>query len=381
MKKCSACLLPSRAPGADITNGLCAHCRGGDGASQGGGIYHRPEQKADLTEAIASCLSRSSGRYDCLVALSGGKDSCYLLHRLTVEHGLRALAFTVGGHLPEVAWSNIRRTVAKLDVDHLVYTPPADFYRRMVRHLLTHQEPRGAVRTVCYVCAPLTEGYALQVATGEGIPLVFAGYSPGQPEPGRLVYEFPREMIAETDWTPPVLRDSGLFGAGELERFWNPKRYPAGTRFPRFIAPFHAWDYSQEEVMKAVVELGLIRNRKHASPVHSNCRLNWLLMYSDLRNLGYNPYAPEFARLIREGRASRSYWRMMQPVVDWMIRHRAFLGRNVTRSLRHLGLEADDLRIVSREESPEEAGGSCRCLRNGTPPAPAAAEPKLGGAV
>ena len=35
----------------------------------------------------------------------------------------------------------------------------------------------------------------------------------------------------------------------------------------------------------------------------------------------------------------------MAPVVDFMIRHRVFLGRDVTRSLRWLGLNDDELAI------------------------------------
>ena len=56
-------------------------------------------------------------------------------------------------------------------VDHLVYRPDSDFYRRMFRYLLTHQEERGAVYTVSYVYAPLFEGDALKVASEKGIPL------------------------------------------------------------------------------------------------------------------------------------------------------------------------------------------------------------------
>jgi hypothetical protein len=68
-------------------------------------------------------------------------------------------------------------------------------------------------------------------------------------------------------------------------------------------------------------------------------------MYSDLRNLGYNPYAPEFSALIRNGKASLSYWKAMAPLVDWMIRSRMLLGRNVTRQLAWLELDEDDLKI------------------------------------
>jgi hypothetical protein len=132
----------------------------------------------------------------------------------------------------------------------------------------------------------------------------------------------------------------------ELSRFWNPKRYPQGTEFPRYIAPFHAWEYDQDEIMKQVVTLGLAKSKSSASPVHSNYPINWLLMYSDLRNLGYNPYAPEFAALVRTGKANRQYWRFMAPIVDFMIRRRVFLGRNVTTYLKWLNLKDEDLRIT-----------------------------------
>ena len=121
---------------------------------------------------------------------------------------------------------------------------------------------------------------------------MLAGYSPGQPEPERMVYEFSREMIGATDWTPPALRDAGVLETSELARFWNPSRYAPGTVFPRYLAPFHAWPCDQDEIMKKVVQLGLVRNLTHASPIHSNYPINWLLMYSDILNFGYNPYAP-----------------------------------------------------------------------------------------
>ncbi len=306
---CTRCLLPETVPGAAFDSaGICAFCREHDRTNLDQREILRRQREADLEVALHDC--RGQGEYDCLVNLSGGKDSCYLLYRLKRDYGLNVLAFTTNMNVPDVAWQNIHRTVEKLGVDHVVYTPRKGFYRQMFRHLLQNQESRGAVRTVCYVCAPLFEGYALRVAVEKKIPLVVAGYSPGQPEPERMEYEFARDMICAQDWTPPELSESGLFSEADLALFWNPLKYPPGTSFPRYLAPFHAWEYSQADVMQKVVELGLISSSKHASPVHSNCPVNWLLMYSDLQNLGYNPYAPEFAALIREGKASRRYWRV-----------------------------------------------------------------------
>jgi hypothetical protein len=96
---------------------------------------------------------------------------------------LNVLAFTTDMNVPPVAWDNIKRTIDQLGVDHIVSTPPNDFYRKMYRFLLQNQETRGAVRTACYVCAPLFEGYALAAAVDKKLPLVVAGYSPGSQNP------------------------------------------------------------------------------------------------------------------------------------------------------------------------------------------------------
>lgn len=348
MKTCRNCLLPEAVPGADIDgSGLCAPCRSPQPADAQQGEQQRQAREADLMQALE--IARGQGPYDCLVPLSGGKDSVYLIHKLKNELGLRVLAHTTDIDIGEVAWANIRRAVDKLDVEHVVYRPSQDFYRRLFRWLLMNQEARGAVHTISYVYAPLFEGNALKVATEMGIPLVLAGYSPGQPLPERMEYEFPPLAISHVDWTPPELRASGEFDARDLDRFWNPARYPAGTRFPRYLAPYHAWRYDQDEIMKKVVELGLIASSRNASPVFSNYPINWLLMYSDLRSFGYNPYAPEFATLIREGKANRAYWKLMGKVVDFITLHKLWLGKHVATHMQWLGLRDEDLRITRPE--------------------------------
>jgi hypothetical protein len=344
-------LLPEAVPGSNFDrDGVCLQCRD-----------FRPDNRSRAEEARKICEAdlestlrdvRGAGSYDCLVPLSGGKDSVFLIHRLKNDYGLRVLAHTTDINIGPIAWSNIHRAVERLDVEHLVYRPSMAFYRKLFRFLLMSQEARGAVHTISYAYGPLFESNALRTATALKIPLVLAGYSPGQPLPERMLYEFPRMSISEVDWTPSELRESGLFDASDLTRFWNPADYPPGTAFPRYLAPYHAWSYNQDEIMSKVVELGLIDSKKKASPVYSNYPINWLLMYSDLKNFGYNPYAPEFSALIREGKASRMYWRFMAPFVDWMIRNKVLMGREVTKHMQWLGLVDDDL-VIRRPSRPE----------------------------
>jgi len=344
MKECKLCLLPENVPGSDInSSGVCGYCRTYKDIDHSIQEDARKEREEDLNKAIEAC--RGVGEYDCLVPLSGGKDSLQLLYKLKVEYKLKVLAYTTNVNIPEIAWDNIRRALRKLDIDHLSYTPANNFYTKMFNYLLQNQEERGATYTISYVYAPLFEGDAIKLAIKMGIPLILAGYSPGQPEPERMMYEFSRKLITETNWTPPGLTSSGVLNENELLQFFNPHTYPTGTVFPRYLAPFHAWKYNQEEVMANVVKAGLVKKTKYANPIYSNYPINWLLMYSDLKHFGYNPYHPEFSALIREGKASRAEWRMMVPIVNCMIRNKVLLGKDVTKSMNWLGLSDEDLKI------------------------------------
>ncbi|OYY95558.1 MAG: hypothetical protein B7Y41_03395 [Hydrogenophilales bacterium 28-61-23] len=344
MKKCKACLLPEAVPDSRIgPDGLCGFCRAPSSVHS----LTTPDaaHREDLEQTLRASRNSGRGGYDCLVPLSGGKDSVYLLYKLKVEYGLRVLAYTTDIDLPAVAWSNIRTALARLDIDHVVLSPAPAFVRKLLRYLLKNQEARGAVYTVSYVYAPLFEGDAIRLAIEKDIPLILAGYSPGQPDPQRMLYEFSPRLIREEDWTPPHLKTCGEFSDNELGRFYNPLLLPADTRFPRYLAPYHAWDYDQNEVMRKVTELGLVKRGRHASPILSNYPINWLMMYSDLKHFNYNPYAPEFSALIREGKASLAYWQVMAPLVDFMIRRRVLLGREVSRCMKWLDLSDEDLHI------------------------------------
>ncbi len=347
-KTCKRCLLSTRMEGIKLdVNQVCNLCIDWDRKTE-----DHQKQKAlkdifllDLENTL--CNVPSYGEYDCILSFSGGKDSCYLLYKLVKEYNLRVLAYTSDFDIPLNTWDNIRRTVKFLNVDHHIEIPSKNIYRRFIRYLLCNQSSRGAVHTICYFWLDIREGDILRLAMTKNIPLIITGYSPGQPDTQRMLYEMPQSRISQQDWTPYELFDNGLFHDAEKSLFWNPYNYREDVKFPRIIAPFHAWDYNQEDVMAKVVELGLVKNRWHANPVLSNFTLNWLLIYSDLVNLGYNPYKPEFSQLIREGKAPLLLWRILFFLMDFMVQNKVLLGRHVDRSLEWLDLQANELKIQS----------------------------------
>ena len=73
----------------------------------------------ELSELISEIKEKGkNGRYDCILGLSGGLDSSYMLHLAVKEWGLRPYVFHIdaGWNLP-VAERNVRRLTDKLGVE------------------------------------------------------------------------------------------------------------------------------------------------------------------------------------------------------------------------------------------------------------------------
>ena len=93
MKRCTRCLLPEPVPGSDFDAfGVCRPCRDFRPTDKERSETVRKICELDLEATLQQV--RGSGQYDCLVPLSGGKDSVYLIYRLKHDYGLRVLAHT-----------------------------------------------------------------------------------------------------------------------------------------------------------------------------------------------------------------------------------------------------------------------------------------------
>jgi N-acetyl sugar amidotransferase len=78
-----------------------------------------PEGRRRLEAEVAAIKQAGRGRdFDCIMGLSGGADSSYMLHVMVTEFGLRPLVFHVdGGWNTELAVHNIDRLIDKLGLD------------------------------------------------------------------------------------------------------------------------------------------------------------------------------------------------------------------------------------------------------------------------
>lgn len=118
---CQRCLYDSRVPGVSFDEeGVCRYCRLHDALDAS---YPTGDAGARLLEGIARQMKAAGRgrRFDCIVGVSGGCDSSFLVHKM-VELGLRPLAvhFDNTWNSP-IATNNIYTVLDELDVELETY--------------------------------------------------------------------------------------------------------------------------------------------------------------------------------------------------------------------------------------------------------------------
>ena len=126
LKVCSRCIYDERVSAiAFDADGVCNYCRQVDQlvAQYGTG---QPKGEAELARIVEDIRRAGRGRkYDCVVGVSGGTDSMYMVHLAKTVWGLRPLAVHYDNTWnTAVATQNIRRVLSALDVD--LYTHVVD---------------------------------------------------------------------------------------------------------------------------------------------------------------------------------------------------------------------------------------------------------------
>jgi len=99
-------------------NGVCDHCLGFE-TNVKPNWFPNEIGKQKVEEMIEAIKSSGKGKqFDCILGLSGGLDSSYLLHLIVTEFGLRPLVFHVdGGWNSNLAVNNIQVLIDKLGLD------------------------------------------------------------------------------------------------------------------------------------------------------------------------------------------------------------------------------------------------------------------------
>jgi hypothetical protein len=163
---CVKCLMPRSYPGITFNEeGVCNAC-----------LSYRKKNPLGEANLVEKLRSKSGGEYDCVLGISGGKDSCYVAYLAQEKFGLRALAVCYDfPFLVDLARQNIKKVCDSLNLD-VIYVKSAkkveyDFQRNHLISLSGTKTTWGQ----CIFCHYGIEGVLFNVAKEKNVPFILSG--------------------------------------------------------------------------------------------------------------------------------------------------------------------------------------------------------------
>ncbi len=131
MKRCTKCLYPDTKPDLEFTDGVCSAC-----------LYH--ERKKDIVWGLKHtylktiCLGYRNNKYwDCIIPVSGGKDSHFITYYMKEVMGMNPLlvSFIPSDQTP-LGRKNLENLKHTFDVDCIeFYAKPSEYHDLQVKGL------------------------------------------------------------------------------------------------------------------------------------------------------------------------------------------------------------------------------------------------------
>lgn len=168
MRYCVRCCMPESNEGVEFDEmGICRACQSAEQKIHIDWVAREKELRRTLEHY------KGLGRdYDCMVPISGGKDSMFQLYVVTQVYKLRALAVTFSHNwFSETGQYNLRNAIERFDVDHIMFTPKRSLVNRLARESLSK------IGDACWHCHAGVGAFPLQIAVKYKIPLLIWGES------------------------------------------------------------------------------------------------------------------------------------------------------------------------------------------------------------
>jgi N-acetyl sugar amidotransferase len=170
LKYCQRCCMPETQDGQAFDEmGYCNVCQSAEHKMR----INWVERRSDLEKILEGAREANKTKpYDCLIPISGGKDSTFQLHVLVKEYGMRPLAVTFSHNwFNSTGMFNLLNSLEQFDVDHIMFTPKRSQVNQLAKKSL------GEIGDACWHCHAGIGAFPLKMAIEYDIKLVIWGES------------------------------------------------------------------------------------------------------------------------------------------------------------------------------------------------------------
>ena len=260
MKFCKKCLYPSTKPQLQFDErGICSACNNyklKDEVDWG-------KKKVDLLHILDKYKSKDGSKYDCIIPVSGGKDSTFQTYTIKETFGLNPLAVNFHPHdQTEIGRKNLEN-LKQLGVDCIEFSPNPIVYSKLAKFGLVELGDFQWPEHIGIFTVPV------QVAVRYKTPLIIWGENPqleyGQPT------NIDTDTILDREWNEKnggyfldKIKPKDMTKYGFKTKELIPYIYPSDDDIRRigvtgiFLGSYIKWDLFKQ--LDFVKELGFSEN-------------------------------------------------------------------------------------------------------------------------
>jgi len=294
IRRCTRCILPENYPGITFDeSGVCSKCRAWE-RRWSNFDYKKPEE---YVQRLFEAARKKGNRYDCVIGLSGGKDSSYAVYLLTQKYKLNPLCVHFdNGFVSPHALENIERVANTFNIDHVSFKADWELMKRLYKHFLL---------TAGEVCSPCMVGITsslYKAAKQYNVPMIISGWGPRtETDMASSIYH------VSTDYFLNVTK--GYFKREEIEDFLHSKTlarvlYHLTGRIRYIQLPVYVkWD--EREVVHTIEKKIEWQAKGSITTEHTDCMLTSLKDYLRMKALGFSEKTQKFSVNIRNGSMTR----------------------------------------------------------------------------
>jgi len=199
MRYCTRCLYPANHP-YGITfdeKGVCSGCRVHEEKEK----INYEERLSILKDIVEKYRSKDNSNYDCIIGVSGGKDSHFIVHIVKNVLELNPLLVTYNHQFnTPVGIRNLKNIVRKFDCDHIRFTQKPGIITKMAKISLKK------MGDMCWHCHTGIATFPIQIAVKFNVPLIIWGDHGNQDMVGQFSHY---DMV---EWTKKIRQEHAMRG-------------------------------------------------------------------------------------------------------------------------------------------------------------------------
>lgn len=319
MKRCKICVLPEIVTG--FSDGVCPFCLS----------YEPKKRKGERALIKIFEYHKKRGieqgrKYDCMILVSGGKDSISALYYIVKNYKMKVLAYHYdNGFTDTQAEVNLKKAVEVLNVDLIVNKNNKEqkrYFKYNISNLLSQYQSGNSIGSLAsLLCVGCSEGYlnsAYKIAKKYGIKLIIVGGNPVEPDL-QFFYTPYKNQFVQFILKPisEVLTNPFFWNIYYYKKFYSYLHISVikkqlvrkiHTKVSKTMVvhfyDFIEWDES-EIIYTLENKLGWRRPPNRSSTSRFDCKIHMLLDSIRKKSWGFSEKDVTYSNMIRENMISR----------------------------------------------------------------------------